>query len=44
MYELSKIQREWKNFINIVKYAEHKKFYICIAVYKLVESNDFNKS
>ena len=41
-HELSKKQRK-KNFINRLKYAEQKKFCICIDIYKNYESTDFNK-
>ena len=34
-HELSKISREKINFINRLKYAEHKIFCICISVYKI---------
>ena len=42
-HELSKIQREKINFINRLKYAEQKIFSICVDVYKIYESDDFNK-
>ena len=41
--ELSKIQRKRKNFINRLKYAEHKTFYIYTEVYNIYEGNDFNE-
>ena len=41
--ELSKIQRKRINFINRLKYAEHKIFCICIEVYEIYESDDCNK-
>ena len=41
--ELSKIQRKKINFINRLKFAEQKIFCICIDVYKLYDSNDYNK-
>ena len=41
--ELSKIQRKRRNFLNRLKYAEHKIFCICIEVYEIYESDDFNK-
>ena len=31
------------NFINRLKYAEHKVFCICIEVHKLYEGNDYDK-
>ena len=40
--ELSKIRRK-KIFISLIKYAEHKNFCLCIEVYQIYESNDFNK-
>ena len=40
-HELTKIQRK-KNFINRLKYAEHKIFCICVDVYKIYESNNFD--
>ena len=42
-YELSKIQRKKLNFINRLKYAEQKIFWICVDVYKIYEGDDFNK-
>ena len=36
-HELSKIQRKKINFINRLKYAEVKKFSICVDVYKIFE-------
>ena len=42
-HQLSKIQRKKINFINRLKYAEHKIFCICIDVYKIYEDNDFNE-
>ena len=33
-----------KNFINQIKYAEHKIFCICIDVYKIHEFNDFGNA
>ena len=41
--ELSKIQRKKINFINRLKYAEQKKFCICIDVYKIYEGDDYNE-
>ena len=31
------------NFINGFKYAEHKKFCICVDKYKICEGNDYDK-
>ena len=31
------------NFINRLKYAEHKIFCICVDVYQIFEGNDFDK-
>ena len=31
------------NFLNRLKFAEHKIFCICIEVYKIYEGNDFDK-
>ena len=42
-HELSKIQRKKINFINRLKYAEHKIFCICVDVYKIYEDNDHDK-
>ena len=42
-HELSKIQRKKINLINRLKYAEQKIFCICIDVYKINESNDYDK-
>ena len=42
-HELTKIQGKKINFINRLKYAEHKIFCICIEVYKIYEGNDFDK-
>ena len=42
-HELSKIQRKRINFINRLKYAEHKTFCICIDVYKTFEGDDNDK-
>ena len=41
--ELSKNQREKINFINQLKQAEQEIFCICIEVYQLYESNDYDK-
>ena len=42
-HELSKIQQELKNFINWLKYADHKTFCICTEVYEKYEGNGYNK-
>ena len=42
-HELSKIQRKKINFINRLKYAEQKTFYICVDVYNIYEGNDYDK-
>ena len=42
-HELSKIQRKKINFINRLKYAEIKIFSICVDVYKIYESDDYDK-
>ena len=41
--ELSKIQRKKRNFINRLKYAEVKIFSICVDVYKIYESTDYDE-
>ena len=41
--ELSKIQRKKINIINRLKYAEVKIFSLCVDVYKIYESNDFDE-
>ena len=41
--ELSKIQRKKINFINRLKYAEVKRFSICVDAYKIYESNGFDE-
>jgi len=41
--ELTKIQRKKINFMNRLKYAEHKIFCICIDVYKMYEGDDCNE-
>ena len=43
-HELSKLQRKKINLINRLKYAERKIFSICIDVYKIYESNDYDKN
>ena len=40
-HELSKRQR--KKIINRLKYAEQKKFCICIEVYQIHESHDYDE-
>ena len=42
-HELSKIQRKIINFVNRLKYAEHKIFCIFADVYKIYECDDYNK-
>ena len=42
-HEISKSQRKRINFINRIKYVEHKKFRICIEVYIFYEDDDFDK-
>ena len=42
-HELSKIQRKKINFINRMKYAEQKIFYICIDLYKIYEGVDYDE-
>ena len=42
-HELSKIQRKKISFINRLKHAEQKIFFICIDVYKIYEGNDYDK-
>ena len=41
-HEISKLQRK-KIFINRIKYAEVKYFSISVDIYKVYESNDFDK-
>ena len=41
--DFSKIQRKKINFINRLKYAEVKKFSICVDVYKTYEGDVFDK-
>ena len=41
--ELYKNQRKRINFINRLNYAEHRKFWICVDVYKLYDGIDFVK-
>ena len=42
-HELCKIQRKKINYINRLKYAEVKIFSICVDVYKIYETDDFDK-
>ena len=42
-HEISKIQRKKINFINRLKHAEQKIFCICVDIYKIYESNDFDE-
>ena len=42
-HELPKIQRKRRNFINRLKYAEHKIFCICVVVYKKYEGGLYDK-
>ena len=42
-HELSKIQRKRINFINRLKYAEHKIFCICVDVFENNEGIDYDK-
>ena len=42
-HELSKIQRKKINFINRLKYAEVKILSICVDLYKIYESDDFEE-
>ena len=42
-HELFKIQRKRKNFSIRLEYAEHNFFCKCIKVYKICESNDYDK-
>ena len=41
-HELSKTQRKKINLINRLKYAEQKKFCICVDVYKSYEGHDYD--
>ena len=41
-HELTRIQPK-KSFIHRLKYAEHKFFCICVDVYRIYESEDFDK-
>ena len=42
-HELCKIQRKKINFIDRLKYAERKIFCICVDLFKIYESDDFDK-
>ena len=42
-HELSQIQRKKTNFINRLKYAEVKIFFICVDVYKNYEGDDYDE-
>ena len=42
-HELSKIQRKIIIFMNTLKYAEPKIFCICVDVYQIFESDNFDK-
>ena len=42
-HDLSKIQRKKINFINRLKYAEVKIFSICVDLYKIYESSDYDE-
>ena len=42
-HELSKKQRKKINFINRLKYAEHKIFCVCIDLYKIYQGDDYNE-
>ena len=42
-HELSKIQRKKINFINRLKYAEQKKFCICIDLYMIHDGNNYDE-
>ena len=42
-HELKKIQRKKLNFINRLKYPQHKFFWICIEVYEIYEGDDYDK-
>ena len=41
--ELSKIQRKKINFINRLKYAEFKIFFICVDIYKIYQGDDYDE-
>ena len=42
--DFGETSRKKINFINKLKYAEHKLFCICIDVYKIYEGGDFDKT
>ena len=42
-HQLSKIQRKKINFINRLKYAEHKIFCICLDSNKIYDGDDYDK-
>ena len=42
-HELSKIQRKNINFINRLKHAEVRIFSICVDLYKIYESDDYDE-
>jgi len=42
-YNVKKRKHEKINFIDRLKYAEHKIFCVCIDVYEIYEGNDFDK-
>ena len=42
-HEFTELQRKKTNFINRLKYAEHKNLCICPDVYKNYEGGDFDK-
>ena len=42
-HELCKIQGKKINFINRLKYAEQKKFCICVDLYKIYEGYDYDE-
>ena len=42
-HELTKIQQKKINFINRLKYAEQKIFCICIDVYKIYDTDDYDE-
>ena len=42
-HELCKSQRKQINFINRLKYAEVEMFSICVDLYKIYESDDYDK-
>ena len=42
-HESSKMQWKTINFINRLKYAEHKVICICVDIYNIHESDDYDK-